>query len=347
MKNPFRAASRKRRLAAYGCAAATLGLFAPAVFLSLIPPFFGQEPDVKVASVDQAMCVLDADGSAGIIVGGDSRAKNQVIPSILEEETGRKAVNVAEVLHLGGDPATLVNVLRRYPHALESHPDVILSLTLDGVNDLGFKGTPMATLLNWSAYDHFRVAIRRPRAWPKWMSESFLPDLGRLCANKWKGDLFACDTGVYRPPALLAEAGYSPLEGKRTSGFWLCPSIRQDYLLDGGRWKAFQAALDWLDQSPVRTVLLYNAPIDTAWLRRTDGDVPMEMEAVFSARVAAEAARHPKVAYLDFYRDSLPGLDTSMFYDQCHLARPGAVALSRALGRLLADRHRTASVTRP
>jgi hypothetical protein len=352
MKNPLSAASRPRlstasRLRRWAALALAAAILFPIAFLSLLPPLFGREPDVAVASVDQAMCVLDADGSAGIIVGGDSRAKNQVIPAVLEEETGKRAVNVGEVLHLGGDPATLINVLRKYPKALEGHPDLILSLTLDGLNDLGFKGTPMATLLNWTAYDHFRVAVRRPKAWPLWMSSWFLPNLGRLCANKWKGNLFACDTGVYRPPALLAEAGYSAVEGKRLTGFWLCPSIRRDYLLDGGRWKAFQAALAWLDRSPVRTVLLYNAPIDTAWLRRTDGDVPLEMEARFSDMVAAEAARHPKVAYLDFFRHPLAELDSSMFYDQCHLNRPGAEIFSRRLGRYLAARAVTAAATPP
>lgn len=338
MHNPFRARTGKPNWAAFGLAAAVGACLAPVAFLSLIPPLFGHYPDVGAGSVDQAMCVLNADGSAGILVGGDSRAKNQIIPAVLEAETGRKAVNIAEVLHLGGDPATLVNVLRKYPQALEGKPDLILSVTLDGVNDLGFKGTPIATLLNWTAYDHFRVAIRRPKAWPKWMRESYLPNLGRLRANQREGRLFACDADGYRPPTLLAEAGYSAIEGKRVSGFWLCPSLREDYLLDGGRWKGLRAALDWLDHSPVRRVLLVNAPIDTAWLRATDGDVPLEMEARFSEQLAAEAARHPKVVLMDYYRAPLESLDTSMFYDQCHLNRQGAMLLTRHLGKALASR---------
>ncbi|MDB5106082.1 MAG: hypothetical protein JWP91_3771 [Fibrobacteres bacterium] len=282
------------------------------------------------------MCILDPDGSAGILVGGDSRALYHVVPSVIDSATGRKCVNVAQWLHLGGDPVSFVNVLRRYPRALESRPTIVLSVTLDGINDLGFKGTPMAEMFNWSPWDHFRTALRRPRAYPAYFLGAVLPAAAKTARNRFQGGGFTCDSTVYRPPRLEAGRGFEAYEGRKRTGFWMLPGREKDYLLDGGNWKALQRSLAWLSASRAERILVFNAPIDTAWLRGTDGPVAMAMEARFSEMMAAETARHPRVSYLDFYRNPLPELTDSLFYDQTHLNHEGALAFSRYLGGYLA-----------
>lgn len=309
--------------------------------LALLPPLLGREPAVTVSPVDQALCVLcaqDSSGPAGILVGGDSRALYHVIPSELDSATGRKTVNVAQWLHFGGDPITLVNVLRRYPRIMAARPAIVISVTLDGVNDLGFKGMPMATMMNWGPFDHVRAALHRPRAYPKYFATAILPAIGKMIAHRLKGERFVCDGNIYRPPRLRADRGFQAYEGRKTDGFWMLPGREKDYLLDGGNWKALQKALAWLSASQAERIVVFNAPIDSAWLARTDGPVAMAMEARFSEMMARETARHPKVEYLDFHRNPLPELEDRHYYDQTHLNREGAVLFSRHLGAYLAGR---------
>ena len=329
---------RKIHLALVFAATVSAVLFGlPILALSLLSPLLGEQAAVTVSRADQAMCVLDADGSAGIVAGGDSRALYHVIPALIDSATGRKCVNVAQWLHFGGDPTTFVNVLRRYPKAMEARPTLLLSVTLDGVNDLGFKGTPMATLMHWSPWDHFRTAIRRPRAYPVFFFQAILPSAGKMLWHRIRGEEFVCNDGMYRPPRLEVNRGFEPYEGRKTTGFWMLPGREKDYLLDGGSWRAFRQALDWLSASKADRIVIFNAPIDTAWLRATDGPVAMAMEARFSALMAEEIARHPRIVYLDFHRNPLPQLADSLFYDQTHLNHEGAILFSRYLGGWLAD----------
>lgn len=311
--------------------ATTLTLL-PLAGLALLPPLFGEAPAVGVSKVEHSLCVLNADGSAGILVAGDSRAQYNLIPGVLEEMTGKRTVNVAQFIHLGGDPISLVNALRRRPDALAAHPTVILSVTIDEVNDLAFKGLPLVGVLNWGVADHLRVLWERQKAYPRFLVGTLLPGAARISRDRWKGEDFRCDAEVYRPPRVLAERGFYGYEGRRTEAKWSMPRQAEDYLLDGGQRKALRKALDWLAASEAGRIVLLNAPIDTAWLRNSDGDVPMAMQARFADLLREEAARHPKITYLDFFRDPIPELVDSLYYDPLHLNRRGAEVFSRHMG---------------
>lgn len=311
----------------------------PLAFLALLPLLLGREPAVTVSPVDQALCVLcaqDSSGPAGILAGGDSRALYHVIPSEIDAAAGRKTVNVAQWLHLGGDAISLVNALRRYPQVMDSRPIIVVSVTLDGLNDLGFKGMPMPTLMNWGLSDHLRAAWHRPRAYPKYVATAIAPAASAMVLRRLRGEGFVCDGNVYRPPRLRADRGFIAYEGRKAEGFWSLPGKEKDYLLEGGNLKALRKALAWLSASQAERIVVFNAPIDTAWLARTDGAVAMAMEARFSDLMARETAKHPRIEYLDFRRDPLPELEDRHFYDQTHLNHEGAILFSRHLGARLA-----------
>ena len=311
----------------------------PLALLALLPSLLGREPAVTVSPVEQSLCVLcalDSSGPTGILVGGDSRALYNVIPSALDSATGRKTANVAQWLHLGGDAVTLVNVLRRYPRIMAAKPIIVVSVTLDGLNDLGFKGIPMATIMNWGLFDHLRAAYRRPRAYPKYFATAIAPAAASMLLRRLKGEPFVCDGNVYRPPRLEADRGFQAYEGRKTEGFWSLPGNEKDYLLEGGNLKALHKALAWLSASQAERIVVFNAPIDSAWLARTDGPVAMAMEARCSDLMAREIAKHPRIEYLDFHQNPLPELEDRHFYDQTHLNREGALLFSRHLGAYLA-----------
>jgi len=109
-----------------------------------------------------------------------------------------------------------------------------------------------------------------------------------------------------------------------------------DYLLYGARWRIFQESLDWLSRSRVRAVVIVDAPVNPAWRKHRARSWYLDLQARFSEAVATEAARHPKVRFLDFVSKPLLDADTSLFYDALHFDSVGADIFSAYLGDYLA-----------
>jgi hypothetical protein len=317
-----------RILRALPWAAAGFAVLAMAAFAS-IPLLFGRETGAGYASVEQSLCVLDRDGSTDIVVAGDSRAKTMLDPLVIEAATGRTCVNIAEALNLGGDLATLVNALRKNPRALASRPILLISVSMDGVNDMSYAGTPAATLFNFRPADHLGLAWEDPRGYPAYLAGTFLPAVKRQAWHSWRKDGFACDDGVYLPDWAIASRGYRPYQGRKPATATAGKPGR--YLIDGARWRVFAASLEWLAGSQARAVVIYDAPFAGEWLRENAGTPVAAMEGRFAHNVAREASRHPKVRYLDLFHNPPAGLEPGDFYDGGHLNSEGAAKFSRAL----------------
>lgn len=312
----------------------------PLAVLALVaslPYLFGKEPAIGPSPVEQSLCLLDPDGKADVLVGGDSRALYQLIPSILEDSTHGKCVNLGQWLLLSGDPTSLVNALRKHPEILAGHPTLVISISLDAFNDLAFKGIPIVTLLNWSVGDHLRTWFHRPKAYPLFWMRQMLPAIAKAARTKWFTKETGCSRFAFLPRRLAENAGFEPYEGRKTGNLWGMPSLRRDYLLDGGNWKAFRKSLDWIDSSAIKRVIILNAPLDTAWISAINGPVPMLMEARLGAQLKAESERHAKAVFLDLVAHPPPQIPESLFYDQYHLNHQGAILLSRWLGGYLAS----------
>ena len=308
--------------------------------LSSIPFFFGRDVGSGFASVERRLCARDRDGSADILIGGDSRAKLLLDPAVFDSLLGRRAVNVAEMVNFGGDLPTLVNVLRKYPQVLAGGPVILVSVSVPGHNDLDFAGLTAAGVLSWTAGDHARAAWRAPSAYVRYLSDWYLPFLRRHVAHALEGDGFACTDSVALPASQMAAAGFAPDFRVYDPGK---PDPRrrhrtlEDFLLDGGRDRAFVRALEWLAASPARAVVLYNAPVAPV---PEGGEGPSarlerEMEARFAERVLAAASGHPKVRFLDFVRDPPPELLPEHFADNYHLNAKGAALFSRRMAAYL------------
>ncbi|HKP97379.1 MAG TPA: hypothetical protein VJ385_16655 [Fibrobacteria bacterium] len=325
------------RLCAWGAGGAMLAIAAGLAALSAVPALFGREVGAGFASVERSACVLDRDGAARIVVAGDSRAKSQLIPALITARTGERCVNIGEALDFGGDLATLVNVLRKNPGMLATGPMLVISVSMDGVNDMSVENAPAATLYNFSLADHLRLTAGRPLEYPRFLAASFLPALKRDALHRWRGDGFACGEGVYLPPAILAAGGYRPFQGQPPG-----PSAAAGrgkpgrYLLEGARWKVYRQSLSWLAASPARAVVLYDAPMDPEWLRSPEGRAPAAAESRFAAMAAREASLHAKVRFLDFFSRPVPELGPGDFYNGNHLNAAGAAIFTRILADSLA-----------
>jgi hypothetical protein len=315
-----------------GCLAAALGLFA---LLAAVPALFGDAVGAGFASVDRNLCALASDGSAELLIGGDSRAKQQADPLILEAETGLKAVNVAEAITFGGDLPTLANALAHYPKALEARPMLLVSVSVTGHNDLAFEDLPAASVLNWSPLDHLGAALRAPGSYARYLFGWYLPFLKRHALHAWQGTGYACGDGAPFSPALLASRGYRP--SAQTPPPPGPPRDAEDFHLDGGRRRAFASALEKIAATPVRAIYLYQAPMSPDWQADPSRRVDVEMERRFGELVSEDAARHHKVRFLDFFRAPPAGLSQVHFADNYHLNAEGAALFSKALADAIPD----------
>jgi hypothetical protein len=313
---------------------AVCAALAAMAMLAAVPALFGKETGAGFAAVEQTLCALDRDGSAGLVIGGDSRAKSQAVPAILEAETGLPGVNAAEALNFGGDLATLVNALRKQPRILASRPVLLLSVSMDGVNDMSFANTPAAALFQYRPWEHARLVWESPRDYPAFFAGTFLPALKRQAGHAWHGDGFACDEKVYLSPVLAAAGGYRPFQGQAPgSGISLGKPGR--YLIDGARWRVFRESLRWLAASPARALVLYDAPFDSVWLAANRGTPGLAAEIRFAEMAGREAARYPQAHWLDYFDRPPAALSHGDFHNGSHLNDAGAAKFSRILADTL------------
>ncbi len=296
--------------------------------LAAVPALLGRETAAGFEVVAVTACALDKDGSADIIIAGDSRAKGQADPLILSARSGKPSVNIAENLNLGGDLPTLVNVLRQRPELLAGHPLLLISVSTDGVNDCSFPNTPGAALFNYRPWEHARLVWRMPGEYPGFFASWFVPAVKRGLQHKWRGDGFACDGEVYLSPALLASRGFRPMTGLRVPTGKGKPAR---YLIDGARWRLFQASLAWLEASPARAVVLFDAPFSPDSVVNRRGTPAGEMELRFADQVRTAVAGRPKLRFLDFVSHGLPEFTTPDFVDAGHLRPQAAVRFTGML----------------
>lgn len=328
-----------RRLLAACLAApiAVLGL----VFagLAVLPVLWGHEVGAGFASVEASLCVLGRDRATSLVIGGDSRAKALLDPLILDSIAGRRAINVAENVNLGGDLPTLVNALRKQRGILEGEPVFLISVSVFGHNDLEFGGMTAAGILAWAPWDHVRAAWRKPSNYFAFLGSWYLPFLKRHLRHARQGTGFTCTDEVGLPRALAEARGFRPdtMVGSPEGAARRrkAPPTESDFLLDGGRARAFTEALAWLAASPAQAIVLYNAPILPGWGSRPGEEIDLRMEEEFSALVARAASVHPKVSFLDFVKDPPPELRPEHFADNYHLNDKGAALFSRRIGEHL------------
>lgn len=305
--------------------------------MAAIPPLFGQEASAGLASAERTLCGMTRDGGTEILVGGDSRAKMQVDPAVLTAVTGKSSLNVGEPLPLGGDLATLTRILRKYPAVLAGGPVLLLSVSGPGLDDLALSNLTTAVMLNWNLRDHARVALRLPAEYAAFLGERYFRTAAKLAWRKARKEGFVCDDGIRLPAYIRDLRGYLPDTDIVSDTLHPSSPKPAGYILDGAAWRTFRESLEWLAASPARSVVLFNAPIYGPWQQDPRNAAEMGMEALISDRIAKEAARHPKVRYLDLIRNPPPGLAREHYSNARHLNDRGAAVFSRYLADYLME----------
>lgn len=316
--------------------------------LAAVPWIAGDEVGSGYSGVETSLCALDHAGTVPILIAGDSRAKFQISPALIREQTGLSAANVAEPYPLGGDAATLVNSLKRNRRPLACRPILLLSFSYHCANDLELDDIPLASLFNWRLRDHVRLAAHRPGPYFALLWGRFLPGLHRTLVHRWKGDGFACKDGEspYYPRAALDSLGFMPTPD-RDSHPSRDGNPDGDFSLGGANWRVLRRSLRWLARSGAGRIVLLNAPIDPRWAAENPRSSLQVAEKDFSDSLSALAIALGReesipIQCFDFYRRPLAGLGPEHFFDRNHLNPRGArlysLALADSLGRILGPR---------
>jgi hypothetical protein len=253
---------------------------------------------------------LDAMLTDGIvvIVAGDSRAEEQVIPALIEARTGLPAINVATT---AGDLVTLANALKRHG-VPRSARVLIVSTSLFQVNDGAIDPPYISTacLLNLTTWERVRIYADRLSAPTSPLDFRFVePPPVAMTAAKLRDHGFVANDKILSLPLpkvlLNAHPWYRSLS------------------LRGARWRVFREALGRLAATGLR-IYLVDAPVSPAWRAYTAGTFVDAAERDFAGMLDEAASAWPAVQALDYYTVPDPALGNEQFADIQHLNRAGA-----------------------
>jgi len=280
----------------------------------------------------QALLTADTD----VIVAGDSRAERQIVPAVIEAQTGRKAVNLAVN---AGDLVTVYNALKRHG-VLSTDKALILSVSIFQVNDGDVLYISRACVLNMTLQEklvfHRRAVpalLYNLVAWsfPSWGGEE--PPAAGPGALDEQG--FRGVNGTLDPKAPMAVG----LDPRATNHPWY-----RNLSLHGARWRVFREALDRLAASRLR-IYLCLPPVSPAWRAYSAGSFIDRGELEFAGMLAAAAGGHPNVRFLDFYTAPDQRLGNELYYDVQHVNRQGAAAFTGVLMERIGEELRAGRMT--
>lgn len=254
-----------------------------------------------------------------VIVAGDSRAKSQVIPRLIERETGLKTVNIASN---GQDLITLYNALKRHQPLYKNKTIMIISTSCFQIDDMATTPGEMsdASVLNMSLFEKLMIFRNN--------YSNLLPVYQYIFVKHLLSDSARLTEEVGTPDwSLLQDQGFTPLTGhmkpvKKTAGN-AGSVFDQKNSSTGARWRIFQQALAGLSRFNT-SIHIYQPPVSPAWREHIKGTPADASEREFSKKLQAEVSKYGNVRFLDFYNNDIKELGNDMYHDPTHLNSEGA-----------------------
>lgn len=262
-----------------------------------------------------------------IIIGGDSRAERQIIPHILEEKFGFKAVNIGVN---SGDIAILYNALMN--HDL-TNPDNILIISVSSIevndNVIDKWGIPHAYVSYISTIDNIKLFGRR---YLNMLHERIILIFDELFKIKANVKLTPSDSRVETD-------GFLGIEGDISSYNFQEIDIYADTLKvgwyknaknDGIRKEVFTKLIGKIADTEMN-VILFQPPVSPAWLKRTKHTYIDSIELDHSKFLEKISEQYDNISFIDFYSNQSVVYHDSMYYNSIHFNYKGAEIFTNAL----------------
>jgi len=266
----------------------------------------------------QSLLLREDSNDVDVIICGDSRAERQLIPAVVEKETGLTAVNVATK---GLDLISIANCFEKYGILSKMNAVLLISVSIFEVNDgavgEGYTSAPCIFNLKWT--DQIRL---------------FKKHLPYLINKKieYYTEYFRSRTKTAdKAGKEFAEKGYVGVEGTlRLVDGKLDMDLTEvrhpwykDFTFPGKKWEVFQRALKEIASHGDR-VYIFLPPGAPVWVKLTENTAFDTDEREFADLLAHEAEKYGNVFFLDFYTKGREGFTNEMFYDLQHLNRTGS-----------------------
>jgi len=297
----------------------------PIIILYNIPKFahysFSSVINKKINSL------IENNNEPMIIVGGDSRAEEQIISSILEKRLGIKTVNIGIS---GGDIAILYNALMTHD-LVNKNNTLIISISSTEANDniIYEWSISQAYVTYISTIDNIKLFGKRYLNMMHERMKLILKELLKLEADiKLNPSDNRIDTdGFVEVSGDMSKFDFQGVDiYKDTSKvFWYLDSKH-----DGIRKKVLNKMIENIADTDMN-VIIFQSPVTPSWLERTKNTYIDSIELDHSKYLKSISAKYDNISFLDFYTNQSDVFHDSMYYNNVHFNSGGAEIFTNAL----------------
>lgn len=280
---------------------------------------FDNELETKILTL-----IVNNKDDVNLIVAGDSRAERQVIPEIIEKETGLKAVNIGTP---SCDLITLYNALNKY-NLLGQNKTFIISASIfqvnDGATDYGYISPSL--ILNMSTWEKLVFFLKKPSIYTNMTlkigfhyAEKFFVKKNNFDENYLKkGGVLEIEESAKLPISIS-------LDPQKTQHPWY-----KNIEITKTKWRIFKETLKKLSESGDK-IIIYQPPIMPSWQEYTKDTFIDNAEKKYSQMLSEETKKYKNILFLDFYNNKNEMLTNEMYADIQHLNKEGTKIFTQLL----------------
>ncbi|MFC1527274.1 hypothetical protein ACFL3O_00615 [Candidatus Neomarinimicrobiota bacterium] len=297
----------------------------PIIILYNVPKFahysFNSEIDKKINSL------IENVNEPMIIVGGDSRAERQIIPSILESRLGIETVNIGIN---AGDITILYNALMAH-NIVNKNNSLIISISSVETNDsvVDKWGIPHACVTNISTYDNIKLFGYRYLNMMHERMRLILIELFKIHKNikLESSDRRLLTKGFWGIGKDSTNINFKEIDvlADTSKVVWYLQSKH-----DGIRQDVFKKMIKKIADTDMN-VIVYNPPVSPSWLERTTDTYIDSIEINHSKFLKGISAKYDNISFIDFYTNKNNTFDNNMFYNSTHFDFAGAEIFTNVL----------------
>lgn len=267
-------------------------------------------------------------GKLNIVIAGDSRAERQLIPKVIQEETGIPAINIAIS---NGELVTSLNAIKE--HYNDKNFIYVLSISSFQIND----GATSPGYLSEKAF-------QKASLYEKWYlyknnGVGFIKIYGKLLDQIYH-EIF--NKVSYYDKNSLANQGFLGIDGyfkpfvsqKEITNYIHKHRHYENLSNNNIRWRIFKESVEKLSHLKGKTLLI-NPPLSAYGKEITENTVIEKAEVEYAKKVKKLSKEYENIEFLDLYNEDKMALDDSLYYDFYHLNKKGAKIYSKNIARII------------
>ena len=262
-----------------------------------------------------------------IIVGGDSRAEEQIMSSILEGRLGVKTVNIGIS---AGDIAILYNALMAHD-LVNKNNSLIISISSTEAND--------NIIYDWSISQAYVTYISTMdniilfgKSYLNMMHERLKLILKELLKLEDGHTLSPSDKRIETDGFVAVSGEISNFDFQKvdiyndtSKVFWYLDSKH-----DGIKKKVLNKMIEKIADTDMNVILI-QSPVTPSWLKRTKNTYIDSIELNHSKYLKSISEKYDNISFLDFYTNQIDVFHDSMYYNNVHFNYKGAEIFTKAL----------------